>query len=813
MAQLPNISEQVRATPQPTRGGTVGYQPSAVGEAVSGIGQVVGKIGSDYEEKQNRLDMTYADASLLKSQASVMDKLKDEQDYTKIRPTYEAEMTKYQQEAAALIKSPEAKRTFLAQSSLHLAGTLNSVNTLADTKQKEYGQASSLQHFDSLIDTASSTSDPKMSGSLLTVANGVVDASVASGFYTPVQGYEMKKKGAEKYGENWLAKMPYDQQLKLLTPSVRPEPQDYSQLDTKLPPDKEADFQKWKAQYAPNDSGADYDLRGAYLKGYKPSAENGHFPDVFKKPNHPTFSDQSKFAKDYPDKAGSWQGETYIPPKGKGFEGAISTVLKNEGGYVPIDGSSGAPAIYGINEKWHPVEYAQAKKISDTEGDAAGKKYAEGFYKTEYWDKKGIGNLPPATQTIVMDGVVNHSKDFGDKLIEAAKSGEPPEALIQMRRTEYKRLADANPDKYAQSLGGWNSRLDAIASGDSAVAAKSGTPVDFIPFEKRIELAKRAEGAVKADIELRDKDPMTYAQVHGITPNQPLDFSSPQALQGQLQNRAQASVELHNKYGAPLKVMTDNEAKAFTAKLDEMPINNQLGYLKTLRDSSDPQIYQAALQQIRPDSPVTAMAGMYLGIDRQMTTDTHWFKSNDAVSPEYVAQNLLEGEALLNPTKATKKENGIGKMFPMPPDGTPNQPGLRAAFNDYVGDSFRGQPQAADQAYQAYRSFYAAEAAKKGDYSGALDSDIAQKSVKSVIGAVIESGKNKVVAPWGMDETSFNDEAKIRYDDLKKLYSLPSDYSDVSLESTGETGTYRAQVGNGYLVDDKHKPIVIRLGK
>ncbi len=93
----------------------------------------------------------------------------------------------------------------------------------------------------------------------------------------------------------------------------------YDALNTKLSPEQETGFQQWKQKNAPRDSGEDYDLRGAFLKGYTPSPENGHFPDEFKKPNHPTFSDQSKFAKDYPDLAGHWASDnkTYIPPRGK----------------------------------------------------------------------------------------------------------------------------------------------------------------------------------------------------------------------------------------------------------------------------------------------------------------------------------------------------------------------------------------------------------------------------------------------------------------------------------------------------------------
>ncbi|HKO93453.1 MAG TPA: hypothetical protein VJU61_20005 [Polyangiaceae bacterium] len=86
-------------------------------------------------------------------------------------------------------------------------------------------------------------------------------------------------------------------------------------FETALDANEEARFQEWKRRYAPNDSGADYDLRGAFKAGVEPDPENGHWPDTWKKPNHPTFSDQSQYARLAPSKAGSWRGETYVPPK------------------------------------------------------------------------------------------------------------------------------------------------------------------------------------------------------------------------------------------------------------------------------------------------------------------------------------------------------------------------------------------------------------------------------------------------------------------------------------------------------------------
>ena len=87
-----------------------------------------------------------------------------------------------------------------------------------------------------------------------------------------------------------------------------------SEFDTPLSPQEENDFQQWKQKYAPQDSGEDYDLRGAFKEGLTPDPVSGHWPDTYKKPNHPTFSVESKYAKDRPDLAGSWQGNTYVPP-------------------------------------------------------------------------------------------------------------------------------------------------------------------------------------------------------------------------------------------------------------------------------------------------------------------------------------------------------------------------------------------------------------------------------------------------------------------------------------------------------------------
>ena len=74
-----------------------------------------------------------------------------------------------------------------------------------------------------------------------------------------------------------------------------------TEYDTKLTPEEEQKFQTWAAQQSQKmgrdvlmDT-EDYDLRGLWKENGGFGA-NGHAPDTYKKPNHPTFSDQSKYS-------------------------------------------------------------------------------------------------------------------------------------------------------------------------------------------------------------------------------------------------------------------------------------------------------------------------------------------------------------------------------------------------------------------------------------------------------------------------------------------------------------------------------------
>ena len=124
--------------------------------------------------------------------------------------------------------------------------------------------------------------------------------------------------------------------------------------ETKLTPDEEKEFQKWKAKVAPNDSGQDYDLRGAFKAGVEPDPQTGHMPDTFKKPNHPTFSNESQYAPQAPNLAGQWTGpnhDVFVPPTAAQAPAAAAAGPQSQLNQKRIDAINAKPEIKAIIEK------------------------------------------------------------------------------------------------------------------------------------------------------------------------------------------------------------------------------------------------------------------------------------------------------------------------------------------------------------------------------------------------------------------------------------------------------------------------------
>jgi hypothetical protein len=112
-------------------------------------------------------------------------------------------------------------------------------------------------------------------------------------------------------------------------PNLRDPEDPYFQnnFNTKLSPAMEAEFQR---QYPDPKSTQDYDLRGAWQNGISKSDDpsgRGHLPDTFKKPNSPTFSDESIYHGTTAPFGGTWQGGKWEQSNGPNWSYTPSTTM------------------------------------------------------------------------------------------------------------------------------------------------------------------------------------------------------------------------------------------------------------------------------------------------------------------------------------------------------------------------------------------------------------------------------------------------------------------------------------------------------
>lgn len=89
---------------------------------------------------------------------------------------------------------------------------------------------------------------------------------------------------------------------------------DYSeQFNTTLSPREETKFQDWiavQSKKTKREIGRDvydYDLRGFWKRNREADLSDAHLSDTYKKPNHPTFSSESKYHGEEGLEGGQWE--------------------------------------------------------------------------------------------------------------------------------------------------------------------------------------------------------------------------------------------------------------------------------------------------------------------------------------------------------------------------------------------------------------------------------------------------------------------------------------------------------------------------
>ncbi len=293
------------------------------------------------------------------------------------------------------------------------------------------------------------------------------------------------------------------------------------------------------------------------------------------------------------------------------------------------------------------------------------------------------------------------------------------------------------------------------AQGAAVVAKYKADPSskDY-KFDAAIDNGMRKTWAVIQDA--RNADPMLYAQQNKLFGVVPIDPAQPG---DQWQARDRAARSMAQTMRTPYRLLSTDEATAYSTRLAQLTPAEQLGLLDQTRTSVSPEGFRSIMGQVAGDQPLLSAAGSLLSVgDQNVQLD-----NGTKLSGKTVAATVVAGQALLNPPKG-------GTKVDFKADSQ-----LRQAFDTAVGTAYRGQAGTQERTFQVFRAYYAARAAETGkiglpDY----DPDLADEALTASTGGITEVNDVPTVLPWGINEEQFQKQAEGVWPDLAAMAGLPA---------------------------------------
>ncbi|MGG2140836.1 hypothetical protein [Symbiopectobacterium sp. RP] len=351
---------------------------------------------------------------------------------------------------------------------------------------------------------------------------------------------------------------------------------------------------------------------------------------------------------------------------------------------------------------------------------------------------------------------------------------------------------------------------------------KGGTIADY----RRLEMLDRAVQANNKQLmetpllfnQNRTGDAITPLDMTALNPTTAAAMSAmegadiTQRVGATITDRSATIDAVRNNTGVnvPRRLLLPQEASYLSGELKKQSVEGQASLLSRLRNAVNSDTdYQSIMQQIAPDSPVTAYAGSLAVTDTPLTVESDYFADDVTVTGQQVAQRLLIGNQILNPSKEQRNEDGTPKNFPIP-----SQKEFTTAIANTLDKVFANMPQAYQQGEQAIRSYYVARAAEKGVITGVIDPDIIKESIKAVIGIVVDINGQKTITPWGMSELSFKTASKKAFSDAVTNQGLPptalDKFESMGMQYVGKD-QYLMIYGKSPLLDPSGKKVIITL--
>jgi hypothetical protein len=322
--------------------------------------------------------------------------------------------------------------------------------------------------------------------------------------------------------------------------------------------------------------------------------------------------------------------------------------------------------------------------------------------------------------------------------------------------------------------------------------AEAGVRKEPGKFDRQVVAAWRT--IYESQREQVRQNPVGFAVRQGVVEGlRPLDLTDPKSQGAALTDRFAIGRAMTQRYQAPFKPLTTEEANLVSAMLKVSSAQDKRHYFASLSQAAgdDYEGYSAIMGQLAPDDPATAVAGTYAYRGRTQAADL-----------------ILRGQQVLHPMKKEDGKPDQGKLWPMPPDKD-----LRANWQSYEKDAFAGHPGARNAMYQSALAIYAAKSVDEGDATAVMNSGRWDESIRLATGGIEKHKGKAIVLPYGYEYGQFRDGLRARIDLMLERGTLAPNVTrdrleDMPLESVGD-GRYVFKAGDGLLVDKTGNPVLV----
>lgn len=781
MPDIPNIGQTAFATPQANRQ-VASYRTPEVPESAL---TPVSRILSETDKRQEQYDLAQRKFDFLKQNLALQDQIKQDPNYLQHTQDYQQKIGNLSSAMSQGLSAEAAKEFSLYTQEQGLKGFYdlkdnaekidNSVKIAQNDQQRQDASAIYAQTGNS--DALKAAQDANVA-----LANiGKKPMSVALKENSELVSYSAALRLQQNPTETAKLFTHAEQQVKsdisntnvpLNVRNNNPGNIKDSQGNFKIFDSPEAGQEAMRQDLMTKVSGNSKAMEANFGKGYKPTLFNLISTWAPASDNN----DPEKYAETVSKDTGIGRDQVLTPAD---VEKLIPAMTKVEGGGAAVGSSSNNPIVkptgnpdFDFLRAHDPEKFMQLKSWADGQ---------RGVFRQDLEDR-AKDNIAMLQQNGASSEPAPSKDDF-----DVAYG---PES-----QRKYKEFTDNQVFSQAYHVASLSSSAD---QAKMLLTMKPDPGPDFA--EKQVKYQKMSE-ALAASNKSREDDPLGFAFSKGLSPQTPLDFKDPENLALGINNRQKLSLNMKDKFGTPNALFTSGEVTSIATTFGGLPAEKKLSLLKSIHmGATDPGVFSAGMAQLRPNSPMTAMAGSYVDLPG----------NKDIGNGDQVAQKILYGEQLLNPPMkegSTEKQKSRIDM--------PNESDLRTAFFSDYQEALAQTPQLAEDAFQAFKAYYAAEAANNGSYDNkTINTDFSDKAKKAIIGDTYDSGNSNVVVPWGMNSSDFGDKAQAEYN--KKIESLNLDQDEfnfrkMKLINGKGFGEYFVQNGADYLRDKNGQPLTLSI--